>query len=123
MKREEIARRVPLVAAELLAEKGYIAPVDLLMRLEWLTREALESWRFRRVPYLEKVVSGNLSRVNFAMGELRRFAQNMDLRPSWTGYVKWGKGGTPLRFSRSGLPELERAYATHWVKPKAPPGA
>jgi hypothetical protein len=118
--REEIARRVPIVAAELLAEKGYIAAVDVIMRLGWLTPEAHESWRFGRVPYLEQVVTGNLSRLGFTMGELRNFAQQVGLRPSWTGYVTWGKKGrSPLRFTRSGLPELEQAYATHWLKPKA----
>jgi len=118
--RQEIARRIPVLATALLTEKGYIAPVDLLLRLGWLTTEAHEAWRFGRVPYLERVVSGNLNRLSYAMGELRKLAHQLGLKPSWTGYVTWGKGGgAPLRFSRSSLPELEQAYATHWVKPKA----
>lgn len=120
LNREEISSRIPVLAAALLAEKGYIAPVDLLLKLGWLTSEGHESWRFGRVPYLERVVSGNLGRLSFAMGELRKLGHQLGLKPSWTGYVTWGKrGGAPLRFSRSGLPELEQAYATHWVKPKA----
>jgi hypothetical protein len=95
LNREEIARRIPILATALLTEKGYIAPLDLLLRLGWLTIEAHESWRFGRVPYLERVVSGNLGRLSFAMGELRKVAHQLGLRPSWTG------------------------YAAHWLKPKA----
>ena len=37
----------------------------------------------------------------------------------WTGYNPWGKrGGKRLRFSKSGAPQIEAAYATHFVKPK-----
>jgi len=115
----EITARVPKEAEALLREKGYVAPVDLLLRLDWLRDADHQAWRKGQVPYLERVVSGNLSRLSFAMGELRRFARDRGLRPSWSAYVKWGKGArTPLRFSRSGDQGIERAYATHWVVAK-----
>jgi hypothetical protein len=119
MNRTEIAHRLPEHAEALLREKGYIAPVDLLLRLTWLQNADYQAWRTGKVPYLERVVSGTLSRLNFTMGELHRFARDRGLRPSLTAYMKWGKGArTPLRFSRSGEPYIERAYATHWLLPR-----
>lgn len=47
------------------------------------------------------------------------------LKPSFCYYKRWGvkkKRGhrqvIPLRFSKSGRPEIERAYATHYVDSK-----
>lgn len=104
----------------MLSEKGYVAPVDLLQRLGWLKPEDYENWRFRRVPYLERVVTGSLARLSFAMHEFRRWARGQGLRPSWTNYRSWGcPHRITLRFSRSGEPAIEQAYATHWLPPKA----
>lgn len=40
------------------------------------------------------------------------------LRPSETVYVSWTRDRRPLRFSKSGNPNIERAYRTHWLPPK-----
>jgi hypothetical protein len=40
------------------------------------------------------------------------------LRPSETIYVSWTEDRRRLRFSKSGDPNLERAYRTHWLPPK-----
>jgi Fe-S-cluster containining protein len=38
------------------------------------------------------------------------------LKPSVTVYRKWGRGPKrTLRFSKSGAPSVEQAYATHWL--------
>lgn len=116
MNRVEIEEAVRQHAATLLREKGYVSPVDLLLCLQWLSEPHLREWRLGRVPYLERVVMGNLSRIGFVLGRLRDYGQKEGLRPSWTAYVKWGKGTRhPLRFSKSGDPHIERAYATHYV--------
>lgn len=116
MNRTEIAQRIPSLATSLLADKGYVAPVDLLLALGWLKPQDHAAWRFRRIPYLEQAVSVTLSRLTFTMAELHRYARSHGLRPSWTAYVSWGSHPrVPLRFSRSRSPEIEPAYATHWV--------
>jgi len=44
---------------------------------------------------------------------------NRDLEKSYTAYKSWGKGAKlSLRFSKSGTPHIEQAYATHFIKPK-----
>ena len=42
----------------------------------------------------------------------------MNLVPSHTAYVKWGKGPrTPLRFTKTREERLEKIYARHFVWP------
>jgi hypothetical protein len=49
---------------------------------------------------------------------LRGWGQARGLNPSETSYVARSRGRTPLRFSKSGDPSIERAYRTHWVSPE-----
>jgi hypothetical protein len=46
-----------------------------------------------------------------------RWARRQGLTASETAYVARTRARQPLRFSRSGEDELERAYRTHWVSP------
>lgn len=107
--------------------RGYAAPVDVLMDLGALSKENYEAWRFGRVSYLERVCTMNLRKLSFIMHQIRVYARKMDLKPSFTYYKQWGvkkKGGQgrkpviPLRFSKSGEPDIERWYATHFVDSK-----
>ena len=61
------------------------------------------------------------------MPQLRVYAQTTGLKPSLCYYKQWGvkkKNGQghkpviPLRFSKSGNPEIEKWYATHFVDTK-----
>ena len=83
--------------------RGYATAVDVLMDIGVLQKEKYEDWRFGRIPYLA------------------------GLNPSFCCYKQWGakkKGGQgrkpviPLHFSKSGNPEVERWYATHFVDVK-----
>ena len=117
MNRTEIQGKLSTVTSELLREKGFISPVDVFIRLGCLDAKDHEAWRLGRVPCLEMVIKGNLSRINFIMATLRRNSLRGGLRASVTGYRAWGKkGGWALRFSKSETPHLEAAYATHFVK-------
>jgi hypothetical protein len=103
----------------LLREKGFISFVDVLIRMGKLSKQDHESWRMRRIPFLERAIKLNLSQINLLLRTLRQNAVKGHLRPSKTAYVSWGKGPKqPLRFSKSGYPAIEEAYATHFVKRK-----
>jgi hypothetical protein len=118
-KRQDIERALSPVTSELLREKGYICFVDVLMKLGYLSPSDYENWRFKRVPYLERVITLNLSTINFLMKTVRRNSLNSHLKPSMTVYKSWGKSKkTLLQFSKSGDPTIETAYATHFVKPQ-----
>jgi hypothetical protein len=117
--RQDLERALSTVTTELLKEKGYICFVDVFMHLGYLSKSDYENWRFRRVSSLERVLTVNLSRINFIMKAVRRNSLNGHLKPSMTVYRSWGKGKkTRLQFSKSGDPTIETAYATHFVKPK-----
>jgi hypothetical protein len=104
-------------SSELLREKGFISFVDVLIHMEKLTKEDHESWRMKRIPYLERAIKLNLSQLSHLLRILRQNAAKGRLQPRKTGYVSWGKGPKqPLRFSKSGHPRIEEAYATCFVK-------
>lgn len=119
MNRQELSKKVENTAHRLLAEKGYVSPVDLLMDLQILSLDKYEAWRRGQVPCLERVCHANLSRLSFVMKELRTFAKNNGLKASQTAYMKWGKEPKQrLKFSKSGSPSIEEGYATHYVAQK-----
>lgn len=116
MNNEELKNKVCSAAYNILNTQVFIAPVDVLMAVGVLSRKDYEDWRFGRIPYLEKVCKANLSKLSLIMKELKGYARQNNLKPSWTAYNKWGKGRKiPLRFSKSGDPKIEEAYSTHFV--------
>ena len=102
----------------LLQRGTVVTPADVLIGMGLLTREHLEDWRRGRVPYLERVINCNLTRLSRLLRILRFHAHDLNLKPSWTAYMRWGKGPKQrLRFTKTGDPKLEEAYATHFVWP------
>ena len=108
-------------------DRGFAAPVDVLMEIGYLSKKDYENWRYGRVSYLERVCTANLSKLSSVMHQMRVYAKKAGLKPSFCYYKRWGvkkKGGQgrkpviPLRFSKSGDPEIERWYATHFVDSK-----
>jgi hypothetical protein len=95
-----------------------VAPVEVFVEMGLLTREHLEDWRLGRVPYLERVINCNLTRLARLLRILRFHAHDMKLKPSWTAYMGWGKGPKRrLRFTKTGDSKLEEVYATHFLWP------
>lgn len=102
--------------------RGYAAPVDVLMDIGVLTKEKYEDWRHGHVPYLEAVCTVNLRKLSLVMHQMRVYGQQKNLKPSFCYYKQWAvkkKNGRkpviPLRFSKSGDSNIEKWYATHWV--------
>ena len=115
----ELEKKVKQIAHSLLYEKGFICSVDILLRLEYLSKEDYESWRFGKVEYLEKVCKTNLSKLSLINQTIRKTANELKLERSWTGYHKFGKGESKkIIFSKSRDNRIEDAYATHYVDKK-----
>jgi hypothetical protein len=120
--RRELEKKLNPITSRLLSEKGYISLVDVFVGLGYLTEKDIEAWRMRRIPYLEKCIKVNLSKVSFIVKTVRNNCINGKLRESYTSYESWGKGAkVTLRFSKSGHPNIEEAYATHFINPKSLP--
>ena len=128
MNRRDLQKKVNAITGELLREKGHIALVDVFKKLGYLSQGDYEAWRMKRVPFIEKVIGASLSKISFIMKAVIKNSRNGGLRESWTGYKSWGKGKKVLlRFSKSGDEAIEKAYATHFLRPHEPsseePGA
>jgi hypothetical protein len=64
LNRREIEKRLSGITSNLLREKGYISFVDVFISMEKLSKEDYENWRFKKVPYLERVIKVNLAKIN-----------------------------------------------------------
>ena len=116
--------RIERAVAEQLAKGNVVAPVDVLVSMGLLQSEQLGDWRRGQVTYLERVITSNLSRASRVLRILRLHAHDLNLKPSFTVYNRHGKGPRRrLRFSKTGDPNIETAYATHLVRLGARPVA
>ena len=115
-------------AVEIILEKDKVVrPIDVLIGMQLLSRDDLEEWRCGRIPYLEKVIDCNLTRLSRLLRILRFHVHDLNLVPSATAYIRHGSGPKrQLRFTKTGDAKLERIYSTHFIWPgKAlwhPPG-
>ena len=117
-RRDPMYPQVERAVAAILASSKVVAPVDVIVRLGWLSTADLENWRSGRVPYLERAIRCNLTRLSRFLRILGFHCHELNLTASQTAYVKWGKGRrTALRFTKTGDPPLERVYARHFVWP------
>ncbi len=117
--RDDLIVQMKEASAILLEEKDHVSFVDVLIRMGKLAKADYDAWRFGRVRSLEERIALNLSKIGHTLREFQRYARTRDLRPSKTVYQSWGKGPkTQLRFSKHGDPNIEAAYATHFLKPK-----
>jgi hypothetical protein len=118
-RRDPYYARIVKAVEALLREKGFVAPLELFIRMDLLSPESLENWRRGRIPYLERVIRCNLSKAGRILRILRMHAHDLDLKPSLTVYKRWTKGSRPLlRFSKTGDHNIEDAYARHFVSPR-----
>src|SRR5699024_1342896 len=117
MSKMKVEKQVRKHATELVKEKGYVSPVDLLVRTDRLTSKQIEDWRFKKIPYLERVTVGNLSKLNHILKALKTFAGDQHLQPSKSVYKSWGKGPKKyLQFAKKAHPYMEELYSTHYVR-------
>ena len=116
MNRRELELAALAAADRGLKARGYIALDEVFREMGKLDAKQWDEWRRGKVPYLERVIRLNLSQINAVCRAVHASARRGNLKPSWTAYVRWGKGPRPpLRFTKSGDPTLERAWATRYV--------
>ena len=108
--------RIVKATEDLLRERGFVAPIELFIRMELLSPDSVEDWRRGRILYLERVIRCNLSKASRILCILRMHAHDLDLEPQLTVYKRWTKGPrTLLRFSKTGNHAVEDAYARHFL--------
>ncbi|MCK1738917.1 hypothetical protein IVA79_34315 [Bradyrhizobium sp. 138] len=113
-----LADRVARAAEAALAARQFVSSIDILIGIGWLDLEAVERWRRGQIDCLEDAVRTNLPRISEAMQLFRSWATAQGLFASETAYVARTPRRQMLRFSRSGDPQIEASYRTHWVSPE-----
>ena len=117
-RQDSMYSRIVRAVDEIVKHSKFVAPVDVLIGMGMLKREYLEDWRHGRMAYLEQSIDGNLTRLSRLLRILGLHAHDLNLTPSWTAYMKWGKGPKRrLRFTKTGDLGLEKVYATHFIWP------
>lgn len=111
--------RIVKATEDLLREKGFVAPIELFIRMDLLSPASVENWRRGRIPYLERAIQCNLNKANRILRILRMHAHDLDLKPVPTVYKRWTRGPrTLLDFSKTGDRAVEEAYARHFLSPE-----
>jgi len=117
-RKDPLYPKVARAVEQILARGKVVAAVDVLIHMNVLAPERLEDWRRGRVPYLERVIEGNLTRLGRFLRILGFHAHELNLVPSMTVYTSWGKGARrQLRFTKTGHRKIEEAYSRHFVWP------
>lgn len=100
----------------ILARSDVVAPSEILLEMGKISKNNYEAWRKGQIPYLERVFEGSLSKANRILRIIGFHVHDLNMVPSQTVYHQWGKGKQRiLRFSKSGDPNIEKAYSRHYV--------
>ena len=106
--------RIVAGVKQLLASKGFVAPIDLFVILDLVDSVKVQKWRSGKIECFEKIVTCNLSKASQVMRVLKFHALEIGLKPSSSVYLVKATR-KPLKFSKSGNPLIEAEYATHFV--------
>ena len=113
-----LEERVVDAAEGALAEQGYASTIDVLTRIGYLAPVHVDDWRKGRFACLEELIFVNPDKIAIAMSLFQAWAHNHNLKPSETAYLVRTTGPRrDLKFSKSGDPDIERFYRTHYVSP------
>jgi hypothetical protein len=113
--RRPLAERVTEAAEASLAAQNYASPFHMLLDLGWLDPNSARRWQQGQVACLEDVMQVNPARIAEAMVLLRSWAAAKGLPPTEAQYSARSPQRPALRFTRSGDPDLERQFRTHWL--------
>jgi hypothetical protein len=109
--------RVAKAGERALASQHFVSAVDVLVGIGWLNFRLMQNWQRGQVDCLEDVIQINLPRIREVMQLLQSWATARGLIASPTAYVDRTPQRRTLRFTRSGNPEIEASFRTHWVSP------
>lgn len=106
-----LATRVARIAESSLAAQYFVAPTDVLVQLGWLAQPNVERWQQGFVPYLDRCVCVDATKITQALDALRSWAGEHGLHD-------WPADYGELRFSED--PDVERAFRTRWASAELP---
>ena len=108
--------RVVRAVERILARADVVALSDILIEMGNLSRKNYEAWRKGQIPYLERVFEGSLSKANRILRIIGFYTHDLNMVLRQTTYHQWGNGKNRiLRFSKSGDPNIEKVYSSHYI--------
>jgi hypothetical protein len=111
--------RARVAAEEALAERGYVAPLDVLIGMRWLVQVHVDSWRQGRTAgSLDQAIQVKPQKIASVLGYLPEWATSRGLRSREVVYVGGSRRRHELQFTESGTPESERHFTTLWFSPE-----
>lgn len=116
-KKINFSQKIATLAGNIVSRKGDVSIIDLFIEMGWLQPDKLNDWKLRKIPYLERVIIANLSKISRAMKEFKSWAVHSKLKATLSVYKHKGHR---LRFSKTGQLNIETAYSTHYVLIKKP---
>jgi hypothetical protein len=121
----QLQERVSRAAAEALEQQQWVGPIDVMTRIGWLSSSVVDAWRRGLVPCLEDSIQcGDPSRLELCLGLLEQWALNRSLKPAEANYrARTRSLDEELRCTRSGNPEMEQRFRTHFVAADLSPAA
>lgn len=112
-RKDKLYPKVVRATAILLKDSDEISPVAVMMQIGNLTPPNFDAWRHGRVPYLERVFQGSLSKANRCLQLIGFHAHDLNMLPSYHAYHQIGKKNK-LRFSKSDNSDIEKSYSRHF---------
>jgi hypothetical protein len=112
-----VEERVVGAAEAALAERRFVAPIDVLIDIGWLQPGPVARWRQGRVECIEDIAQTDSVKLTAALDALRRWAEDRGLTPTDTDYVARTRDRRVLQFTRGADTAIERSFRTHWFSP------
>ena len=114
--KKPLEQRVIGTAEEILSKQSYVRPMDVLIAIGWLQQIHARDRQRGKIPFLEKVIQCNLTKLNRALECLHKWALKKGLKPSETIYMSHNTTSRKqLRFSKTEEPTVEQKYSTHYI--------
>jgi hypothetical protein len=110
-----LERKVAAAAAEALARRRFVTPIDVCVGLGWVHDRHVAAWRQGRIGCLEECVQAGPVKLAAALDCLARWASTNGLEAGEAEYAAAAPDGRPLRFTAGGDPAAERAWRARWV--------
>lgn len=109
---------VERAALAILANSKVVTPVGVMVGMGWLSSANLDAWRKGRVLYLERVIQCNLTHLGRFLRILSFACHELNLVGTPTEPPRRARGrSSAQRFTKTGEPRLEAAYARRYIWP------
>ena len=110
-KNDKLYSKVVKAISHILKTTDVISPVEIFIQMGNVSKNDHDAWCNGKISFFEKVFQGSLPKANRILRIIEYYAHDLNMIPFQHKY--WRKK-IPLRFSKSGEANLEKAYSRHF---------